>query len=148
MHLAGDMVIAPTDEFGRPLKVLHVDDDPMNLRVVQEILGAYGHHAVMAASGAEALSRLSNERFDLMLLDIHMPGMTGLEVIEALRTRAGPERDTPVIALTADIYSRRPAEYLALGFNDFVSKPILVASLMSAIDRHAAPKPVSYAKAG
>ena len=120
---------------GRPLKVLHVDDDPMNLRVVQEILGAFGHQAVMACSGSEALERLSVEAFDLMLLDIHMPGMTGVEVIERLRAANGPERSVPAIALTADIYSRRPAEYLALGFNDFVSKPILVANLMASIRR-------------
>lgn len=119
----------------RPLKVLHVDDDPMNLRVVQEILGAFGHQAVMACSGKEALERLSTEAFDLMLLDIHMPGMTGIEVIERLRAAPGPERTTPVIALTADVYSRRPAEYLALGFNDFVSKPILVSGLIASIKR-------------
>lgn len=120
---------------GRPLKVLHVDDDPMNLRVVQEILGAFGHQAVMACSGQEALERLGHEHFDIMLLDIHMPGMSGIEVVERLRKGAGPERGVPVIALTADVYSRRPAEYLALGFNDFVSKPILVANLMTAIRR-------------
>lgn len=119
----------------RPLKVLHVDDDPMNLRVVQEILGAFGHHAVMACSGQDALERLKVEAFDIMLLDIHMPGMTGLEVIERLRASAGPERHVPVIALTADVYSRRPAEYVALGFNDFVSKPILVSGLMATIKR-------------
>lgn len=120
---------------GRPLKVLHVDDDPMNLRVVQEILGAFGHQAVMACSGREALERLAQEHFDIMLLDIHM---SGIEVIEALRATPGPERDVPVVALTADVYSRRPAEYLALGFNDFVSKPILVSGLMASIKRCAA----------
>jgi CheY-like chemotaxis protein len=126
---------------GRPLKVLHVDDDPMNLRVVQEILGAFGHQAVMACCGQEALERLSTEAFDIVLLDIHMPGMTGIEVIEALRASAGPERNTPVIALTADVYSRRPAEYVALGFNDFVSKPILVSGLMATIKRCTAHLP-------
>jgi CheY-like chemotaxis protein len=120
---------------GRSLKVLHVDDDPMNLRVVQEILGAFGHQAVMACSGREALERLAQEDFDIALLDIHMPGMSGIEVVERLRAAPGPERDTPVIALTADVYSRRPAEYLALGFNDFVSKPILVSGLMASIKR-------------
>lgn len=126
---------------GRPLKVLHVDDDPMNLRVVQEILGAFGHHAVMACSGQEALERLAVEDFDIMLLDIHMPGMTGIEVIERLRNSNGPERNVPVIALTADVYSRRPAEYVALGFSDFVSKPILVAGLMATIKRCTAHQP-------
>jgi CheY-like chemotaxis protein len=120
---------------GRCLKVLHVDDDPMNLRVVQEILGAFGHQAVMACSGREALERLAHEDFDIALLDIHMPGMSGIEVVERLRASPGPERATPVIALTADVYSRRPAEYLALGFNDFVSKPILVSGLMASIKR-------------
>jgi len=119
----------------RTLKVLHVDDDPMNLRVVQEILGAFGHNAVMACSGREALDRLAVESFDIVLLDIHMPGMTGLEVIAELRSSVGPQTGVPVIALTADVYSRRPAEYVALGFNDFVSKPILVSTLMAAIKR-------------
>ncbi|OHB31333.1 MAG: hypothetical protein A2790_02110 [Phenylobacterium sp. RIFCSPHIGHO2_01_FULL_69_31] len=135
-------------DFGRPLKVLHVDDDPMNLRVVQEILGAFGHDAVMACSGQEALERLAVEAFDIMLLDIHMPGMTGVDVIERLRSSSGPERDIPVIALTADVYSRRPAEYVALGFNDFVSKPILVSGLMATIKRCvAAPRATALSRA-
>ena len=133
---------------GRPLRVLHVDDDPMNLRVVQEILGAFGHEGVIACSGQDALDRLAGEAFDLVLLDIHMPVMTGIEVIERLRATTGPERDVPVIALTADVYSRRPAEYIALGFSDFVSKPILVSGLMASIKRCTAlapPTPLSRA---
>lgn len=136
-------------EIGRRLKVLHVDDDPMNLRVVQEILGAFGHDAVMACSGQEALERLACEAFDIVLLDIHMPGMTGIDVIARLRASTGPERDIPVIALTADVYSRRPAEYVALGFSDFVSKPILVAGLMATIKRcTAAQPPKALSRAG
>ena len=133
---------------GRTLNVLHVDDDPMNLRVVQEILGAFGHQATMACSGRDALDRLSVEAFDIVLLDIHMPGMTGVEVITELRASTGPQRSVPVIALTADVYSRRPAEYIALGFNDFVAKPILVSGLMASIRRltaSALPAPLSRA---
>lgn len=122
---------------GRPLRVLHVDDDPMNLRVVQEILTAFGHTAVMATSGREALEHLGAEAFDVVLMDIHMPEMTGIEVVERLRASVGPERNTPVIALTADVLSRRPQEYVALGFNDFVSKPILVSGLMASLQRAA-----------
>lgn len=123
---------------GRTLRVLHCDDDPMNLRVVQEILEAFGHVAVGAISGAEALEHLGRGAFDVVLMDIHMPEMSGIEVVERLRGSVGPERNTPVIALTADVLSRRPQEYAALGFNDFVSKPILVSGLMASIQRAAA----------
>lgn len=136
------------DADGRPLKVLHVDDDPMNLRVVQEILGAFGHQGVMANSGEEALERLATEAFDIMLIDIHMPVMTGIDVVRFLRASGGPQCDIPVIALTADVYSRRPAEYLALGFNDFVSKPILVAGLMETIKLCLLASPIALSRAG
>ena len=126
---------------GRSLVVLHVDDDPMNLRVVEEILGAFGHRSVKTASGAEALELLRANAFDVVLMDIHMPGMTGLEAVERLRALPGPERNTPVIALTADVVSRRPDEYRALGFNDFIAKPILVSGLLEAIKRAAEPAP-------
>ena len=136
------------DADGRPLKVLHVDDDPMNLRVVQEILGAFGHLGVMANSGEEALERLATEAFDIMLIDIHMPVMTGIDVVRFLRASGGPQSGIPVVALTADVYSRRPAEYLALGFNDFVSKPILVAGLMATIKRCLHSQPVALSRVG
>ena len=136
------------DTDGRPLKVLHVDDDPMNLRVVQEILGAFGHMGVMANSGEEALERLATEAFDIMLIDIHMPVMTGIDVVRFLRASGGTQSDIPVVALTADVYSRRPAEYLALGFNDFVSKPILVATLMETIKRCIQARPVALSRVG
>lgn len=126
----------PTVE--RPLRVLHVDDDPMNLRVVDEILCAFGHHAVAAASGEEALDHLGREAFDVVLLDIHMPGISGLEVVERLRASVGPERFTPVIALTADVFTLRPSEYRARGFTDFVAKPIMVTGLLAAIASAAA----------
>ena len=126
-------------KFDRPLAVLHVDDDPMNLRVVEEILGAFKHSSVKVMSGAEALQLLAQRPFDLVLMDIHMPGMTGIETVERLRAATGPERAIPVIALTADVFSRRPEEYTALGFNGFVSKPILVSDLLNAIKRVSEP---------
>lgn len=121
----------------RTLSVLHVDDDPVNLRVVEEILNAFGHRPVKALSGPEALEQLSRQAFDVVLMDIHMPEMSGIEVLKRLRERAGPERDTPVIALTADILSREPAEYLALGFSGFVPKPVMVQGLIAAVARAA-----------
>ena len=101
--------------------------------MVEDILAAFGHIAVKASSGEEALAHLARQTFDVVLMDIHMPGMGGIEAVERLRTSAGPSRDTPVIALTADIVTRRPDEYLGLGFTAFVAKPILVSGLINAI---------------
>jgi CheY-like chemotaxis protein len=126
-------------KFDRSLVVLHVDDDPMNLRVVEEILRAFNHTAVKTTSGAEALQLLADQAFDVVLMDIHMPGMTGIQTVERLRVAPGPERDVPVIALTADVFTRRPEEYRALGFDDFVAKPILVSGLLDAIKRATEP---------
>jgi CheY-like chemotaxis protein len=126
-------------KFDRSLVILHVDDDPMNLRVVEEILGAFNHATVKTTSGAEALQLLAGQTFDVVLMDIHMPGLSGIEAVAQLRESPGPERNTPVIALTADVFTRRPEEYRALGFNDFVSKPILVSGLLDAIKRAAEP---------
>jgi CheY-like chemotaxis protein len=115
------------------LVILHVDDDPMNLRVVSEILTAFGFTGVQAGSGEEALDQLIGRRFDVVLMDIHMPRMSGIEVVRRLRASLGPERGTPVIALTADVLTRTRTEYLALGFDDFVTKPILVSRLLQGI---------------
>ncbi|WP_394763687.1 response regulator [Phenylobacterium sp.] len=132
--------------FGRSLVILHVDDDPMNLRVVEEILTAFHHTAIKASSGPEALQRLAEQAFDVVLMDIHMPGMSGIETVAAIRGLPGPQRELPVIALTADVLSRHPSEYPALGFDDFVSKPILVAGLLEAIKRAAEPEPAASRK--
>lgn len=121
----------------RALTVLHVDDDPVNLRVVEEILTAFGHRAVKALSGPEALEQLSRQAFDVVLMDIHMPEMSGIEVLKRLRAMPGIANETPVLALTADILSREPAEYLALGFAGFVPKPVMVQGLLAAVTRAA-----------
>ncbi|MDB5443019.1 MAG: hypothetical protein JWP73_1395 [Phenylobacterium sp.] len=121
----------------RALSVLHVDDDPVNLRVVEEILAAFGHRGVKALSGPEALEAMSRQAFDVVLMDIHMPEMSGIEVMKRIRERPGADRNTPVIALTADILSREPSEYLALGFTGFVPKPVMVQGLIAAVTRAA-----------
>jgi CheY-like chemotaxis protein len=141
----GDLPSVPYTfpDIGRSLVVLHVDDDPMNLRVVEEILSAFGHASVRAVSGAEALERLASQVFDIVLMDVHMPLMSGVEAVRRLRAAPGPSRHAPVIALTADVLTRRPEEYRALGFQDFVAKPILVSGLMDAIKRAAGPAPAA-----
>lgn len=117
------------------LTVLHVDDDPMNLWVVEDVLGAFGHKTIRAEGAQAGLEALASEVVDVVLMDIHMPGMSGIDLVQQLRRGQGLNRATPVIALTADVLTRSKQDYLALGFNDFVSKPILVARLLGAISR-------------
>ena len=119
----------------RRFKVLHVDDDALNQRVVADIMAAFGHDAFRANSGEDALEELGRRVFDLVLMDIHMPGMSGIEVVRRLRASVGPERWTPVIALTADAESRTRQNYLDLGFQDLVTKPILVSRLLESVDK-------------
>lgn len=117
----------------RSLCILHVDDHVLNRRLVGDILDAYGHDAIEARSGDEAIHLIAERIFDVILLDINMPGMNGIEVVRRLRSSAAPGRDTPVIALTSEV-SRTRADYRALGFDDFVAKPFSVAALICTIN--------------
>ena len=114
-----------------PLSILAVDDNAVNLMVLEQILTAFGHQVSKAASGPEALDRLSVAAFDLVLMDIQMPGMTGIEALTALRGAPGPNQDTPVIAVTADVLTRDRKAYVSLGFNGQVSKPVQIPALMA-----------------
>jgi signal transduction histidine kinase/ActR/RegA family two-component response regulator len=123
------------------LSVLIVDDNAVNLLVLEQLLSAFGHSITKAASGQEALDRLAETRFDLVLMDIQMPQMTGTEALRLLRDRAGPNREVPVIALTADVTSGGRARYLELGFDEHTPKPVQIADLMQAIGRAMARDP-------
>lgn len=128
---------ASTDCRSRPLVVLHVDDDPTNRHVVREILTAFGHEAVSVESGAEGLDLLGRRAFDVVLMDIHMPGMGGLEAVDRLRRAPGLNRGVSVIALTADTVTYNRDDYLRLGFDDLVHKPILIPVFHEAVERAA-----------
>jgi two-component system, sensor histidine kinase len=117
------------------LKVLAVDDNAVNLLVLDQLLTSLGHHVSKATSGREALEALAAEPFDLVLLDIQMPQMTGIEVLERLRGAQGPNRNAPVVALTADVTSGGRDRYLELGFTEHAAKPIQIQELMEAIGR-------------
>jgi CheY-like chemotaxis protein len=123
------------------LRILTVDDNAVNLLVLNQLLSSLGHEVAKAAGGAEALAALAVAPFDLVLLDIQMPGMTGIEVLQHLRAGDGPNRDAPVVALTADVTSGGRKRYLELGFTEHSSKPIQIQDLMASIERAMAAGP-------
>lgn len=118
-----------------PLRVLAVDDNAVNLLVLEQLLASFGQTVVKAQSGPEALEILAVERFDLVLMDIQMPGMTGVEALRRLRELNGSNRSVPVIALTADVTSGGRQRYLDLGFTEHSTKPIQLQDLLDAMGR-------------
>ncbi|MEW5688004.1 MAG: ATP-binding protein [Pseudomonadota bacterium] len=124
------------------LRVLAVDDNAVNLMVVEQLLTSLDMDVTRADSGPAALEILAEAAFDLVLTDIQMPGMTGLEVLQRLRAAPGPNQAAPVIALTADVTSGGRERYLAQGFTDHSSKPIELPALLEAIDRALSAAPL------
>jgi CheY-like chemotaxis protein len=107
----------------RGLHVLLTDDNAINRQVIKLFLAPQGCDITEATNGKEALDRIAQTEFDIVLLDVHMPVMDGKEAIQRLRN---DQRwvNLPVIALTADAMSGDREKYLALGMTDYVSKPV------------------------
>ena len=116
-------------------KVLVVDDNRINRRVVRMFVEYYGVVVTEACDGLEALKHLEHQSFDLVLMDIHMPIMDGIESFRQLRASSGKNSTIPVIALTADAMRGDKEKYEALGFDGYVSKPIHEPDLMVEIRR-------------
>ncbi|MEQ9317429.1 MAG: ATP-binding protein [Henriciella sp.] len=115
------------------LRALIVDDNAINIRVARSFLEQHGIGSLDAKDGNYALDILSREKVDLVLMDIHMPGLDGMEAFRRLRMSNSPNRLTPVIALTADSMLGDRERFLGMGFDGYVSKPIEERMLMTAI---------------
>lgn len=113
--------------------ILCVDDNPRNLFVLASILRAAGHRATECGTGYEALEILKEKKFDVVLLDMVMPGMDGLDVLARLREEVGPNSDTPVIACTANVLPDQIAAYRKAGSVDVIAKPIDLRAMLRAV---------------
>ncbi|HOZ28554.1 MAG TPA: ATP-binding protein [Hyphomonadaceae bacterium] len=107
----------------RGLRVLLTDDNAINRQVIKLFLAPQGCEITEATNGKEALDKIAQSDFDIVLLDVHMPVMDGKEAIRRIRA-TDRWLNLPVIALTADAMSGDREKYLALGMTDYVSKPV------------------------
>ncbi len=119
----------------RDARVLLTDDNAINRQVVRLFLQPQGALITEAANGREALDALERQPFDLVLLDVHMPVMDGVETIGHIRRSREAWRDIPVIALTADAMTGDRERLMSLGLNGYVSKPIDQSDLLTVIGR-------------
>jgi len=134
-----------------PLSILLADDNSINLTVASTMLKKNGHRVTTANNGLEAVDRFEQEKFDLVLMDIQMPQMDGIEAAEAIRHvetkrktkrteqgREAPdyETPTPIIALTARALKGDRHKFLDAGMDDYLPKPIKMRSLNKMIEKH------------
>ena len=117
--------------------VLVVEDDAMNQMIVCSMLQHAGYRALTANDGGHALDMLRHHAFDIVLMDWQMPDMDGLEVTRRLRAGAVGRRGrrVPIVALTANAFAEDRIACLAAGMNDFLTKPVLSAQLVAAVER-------------
>lgn len=116
------------------VRILVVDDNSANLKLVCEFLRGLSVDVRARNSGYEAIEACSKEIFDLILMDVQMPGMDGLETTKALRARESQHR-TPIVALTAHAVSEHKTQLLLAGMDDFLSKPVSEEDLKHIIER-------------
>jgi signal transduction histidine kinase/DNA-binding NarL/FixJ family response regulator/HPt (histidine-containing phosphotransfer) domain-containing protein len=117
-------------------RILLVEDIPANQLITATLLRREGHMVDVAGSGQQAIEAVARAPYDLVFMDIFMPGMTGLEATRRIRALSGPSRSTPVVALTANVSAEDWARCLDAGMDGMLSKPVEVAKLGDALMEH------------
>jgi len=119
-----------------PMRILVVEDNPVNSNFILSLLKKLGHTTLLAVNGKECLDRLEQDRFDLVLMDIQMPVMNGEQALSAIRQREqATSGHQPVIALTAYSLRGEKERFLSGGFDGYVSKPVDVSLLIKEMRR-------------
>ena len=114
------------------LKILLVEDNLLNQRVVTFSLKKYNHEVIIANNGLEAVEKFGENKFDVILMDIMMPVMDGLEATVKIREaekKHGIEKRTPIIALTANTMDNDKEKCLSYGMDEFLAKPFDIEKL-------------------
>lgn len=116
----------PATLVSRPERILLVEDHPTDARITQIMLGALGYTADWVRSSSEAIGALERERYDVVLLDVHLPGVDGFETVGRIRERWHGARAPRVIAVTARALKGDREACLAAGMDDYIPKPISI----------------------
>jgi two-component system, sensor histidine kinase len=122
----------------RTLHVLAAEDNAVNRDVLAAMIDQLGHRVSFAADGREAVNAVRSQAFDLVLMDLHMPGVDGIEATQRIRALQGEHSQVPVIALTADAFADTEQRCVAAGMGGFLTKPVDMTRLKAVLDQHAA----------
>ncbi len=136
LHRPAPTEILPSSVTGSLLRVLVVEDNQVNQLLVTTILAKAGMRAEVAANGVEAVQAVHQRNFDVILMDMQMPEMDGLEATRRIRQLGAMGRAVPIIAMTANAMQEDRRRCLEAGMNDFVAKPIDSGELLRKIAAH------------
>jgi two-component system cell cycle response regulator DivK len=114
--------------------ILVVDDNEANLRLINAVLRTRGYDLVEARSGEAALEALATQRPSLVLMDVQMPGLSGIDVARTIRAMPALA-DLPLVAITAMAMKGDREEIMAAGFNDYLAKPYKMGELLALVAR-------------
>jgi CheY-like chemotaxis protein len=130
------------EEAGPPSSpsILIVDDLAENRELSKIMLQAAGCRTMEAAGGAEAVALASEAVFDVILMDMQMPGMDGVSAARSIRASGGLNATSPILALTASVMADQIDECIAAGMNDHIAKPIRVGDLVEKVRRWSSPQ--------
>ncbi len=121
-----------------PARLLLVEDVPINQDLARAVLEAEGHNVDVAGDGAAAIEAVRAKTYDLVLMDVQMPGMDGLTATRTIRAMPGPAGTVPIVAMTANVLPAQIETFRAAGMDGHVGKPFKRAELAAAIARHRA----------
>jgi len=114
-------------------KILVVEDNPLNMELVLEILSSKGITVHKAVDGEEAIRKTEREVYDLILMDIELPGKDGVEVTKIIKAKY---KNMPVIALTSYAMKGDKERFISAGFDDYIAKPLDILEFMKKIDKY------------
>jgi signal transduction histidine kinase/ActR/RegA family two-component response regulator len=145
---AAEAAGSPERSMGYKVRALLVEDNPVNQKLASRLLEKDGHQVTVAWNGREALDALREGEFDIVLMDVQMPVMTGLEATEAIRdSERGSGRRIPIVAMTAHAMKGDKELCLASGMDGYISKPIRPKDLLDALDKFALqPEEISMSR--
>jgi signal transduction histidine kinase/DNA-binding response OmpR family regulator len=136
-----ELQVANEEVQSRPLHLLLAEDNPVNQMLITALLKRLGHKVTCVGDGESALAAASRRRFHCILLDMQMPRLDGLSAANRIRSMAGPNRGTPILALTADTAAERRPRYVNSAIDGVLTKPVDSQRLRQALNAATASEP-------